>query len=318
MKILITGGAGFVGSYLTEVELKEDNEVTVLDLSDEKIKHLLDNSKLKFTKGDILDENLMTKLIKEADLVYHLAAIADPHLYCENPLRVLQVDLEGSQIIFKLCNQLGKKIIFASTSEVYGKNPKIPWQETDNRVLGTTEKFRWSYSSVKAVCEHYLYAYAKEGLKMSICRFFNFYGPRLDFLGQGRVIPCFLDQFLKGEPVTIVKPGTQTRCFTYIEDGIQGVYKIGHMPEAEGQVFNLGRPVETSMIELAEMMKKIGNFKSELIYISAEEKYGKGYDDIPRRVPNVAKAKEILDWEAKTTLEEGLKKTIDYYENRIS
>jgi UDP-glucose 4-epimerase len=144
-------------------------------------------------------------------------------------------------------------------------------------------------------------------------RFFNFYGPKLDFIGQGRVMTCFLEKFLKGYPVEVVEPGDQTRCFTYIDDGIEGVLRVAHMPEAEGKAFNLGLPVETSMIELAKLMKKIGNFDSEIIIIPAEKKYGKGYDDIYRRVPDCSRAKEILGWEASIPLEDGLRRTIEYF-----
>jgi len=313
MRIFITGGAGFVGSHLAEAELAAGHNITVLDLSDEKIKHLLNHPRLKFIRGSILDEPLINKLIERADLVYHLAAIADPHLYCNNPLKVLEVDLEGSQLIMKLAHRHLKKLVFSSTSEIYGKNPKVPWKENDDRLLGATEKMRWSYSSIKSVCEHYLFAYAQKGLKMTICRFFNFYGPRLDFLGQGRVISCFLERFLTGKPVQIVKPGNQTRCFTFISDGIDGLRKAAHLPKAEGQVFNLGTNRETTMIQLAQLIKRLGGFKSKIVFIPAEKKYGKGYDDIPRRVPNIQKAKKILRWEPTTSLEDGLKQTIEYY-----
>ena len=316
MKIFITGGGGFIGSYLAEAELKIGNQVTVLDIAPpDKVAKLMDNPDFKYIQDDMMKKEVMEKLISEHDLFYHFAAIADPQIYCKNPTKVLELDLEGSQMAIKLAHKYKKKIIFSSTSEVFGKNPKVPWKENDDRVLGSTIYPRWSYSSSKAVGEHYCHAYGTRGLKFVILRFFNFYGPRLDFIGKGRVMTCFLEKFLSGEPVEVVEPGDQTRCFTYIDDGIKGIIKAAYAPQAEGTSFNLGLPVETSIIELAELMKKIGNFKSKIIYIPAEKKYGPGYDDIPRRVPNVTKAKKILGWEAATSLEEGLKKTIDYYRN---
>lgn len=314
LKVLITGGAGFVGSHLAEAELKMGHKVIAFDIaSPEKVKHLLDNENFKYVQGDILDKQLVESLVKEADLVYHFAAIANPQVYVDDPLRVLNIDLGGLQLIIELVHKYNKKFIFSSTSEVYGKNLKVPWREDDDRVLGSTRTPRWSYSTSKALGEHYCFAYAKRGLKMVILRFFNFYGPRLDFLGRGRVMPSFLDKFLKGEPVEVVEPGDQTRCFTYIDDGIEGILKAVYLPQAEGEIFNLGSNKEITILELAELMKKIGNFKSEIIIIPAEKKYGKGYDDIFRRVPDITKAKTILNWQAKTTLEEGLVKTINYF-----
>jgi len=318
LKILITGGSGFIGSYLAEAELKRGNKVIALDLAPPtKVKHLLKNPNFKHIQGDMLDENIVEPLVKKFDLIYHFAAIADPALYCDNPLRVLEVDLEGTQKSIKLAYKYNKKFIFASTSEVYGKNLNVPWKEDHDRVLGTTTTHRWSYSTAKAAGEHYCFAYAQKGLRMAICRFFNFYGPRLDFLGKGRVMSCFLEQFLKNKPVTVVEPGDQTRCFTYIDDGIRGILKIAHLLQAEGQVFNLGTTEEISILDLAKLMKKIGKFKSEIKIIPCEEKYGEGYDDIYRRVPDISKAKKILKWEPKISLEEGLKKTINYYKKQF-
>lgn len=313
-KVLITGGGGFVGSHLLEAELKLEHQVVVLDIAPpDKVRHLLDHENFRYVQGDILNQAVVEPLVQDADLVYHLAAIADPTIYVRDPLKVLNVDMEGFQAMIKLAYKHKKKFVFTSTSEVYGKNLKVPWHENDDRVLGTTKTPRWSYSTSKALAEHYCFAYSQKGLPVVILRFFNFYGPRLDFLGKGRVMPSFLDKFLKGEPVEVVEPGDQTRCFTYIDDAIKGIVKAAYLSEAEGEAFNLGDVREVSILELAEMMKKIGNFKSEIILIPAEKKYGRGYDDIFRRVPAISKAKEILKWEPTTALEEGLKRTIDYY-----
>lgn len=320
-KILITGGGGFVGSHLAEAELNRGSKVIVLDIAQPiKVKHLLENKNFRYVQGDILDKTLIESLAGEVDLIYHLAAIANPEVYVTNPLKVLNIDLGGLQLVIEIAHRHNKKFIFTSSSEVYGKNLKVPWSEDDDRVLGPTQTPRWSYSTSKAMGEHYCFAYSQKGLKMVILRFFNFYGPRLDFIGKGRAIPSFLGKFLKGEPVEVVEPGDQTRCFTYIDDGIDGILKVAYLPEAEGDVFNLGSTKEITMLDLAKLMKRIGNFKSEIILVSAEKRFGKGYDDIFRRIPDITKAKNILKWEPKVELEEGLRKTINYYlnENRIS
>ena len=315
-KILITGGGGFVGSHLAEAEIRNGNQVVALDLTPpDKVEHLLKDKNFRYVQGDILNKSLVESLVKEADLIYHLAAIACPKTYIEDPLMILNVNLGGLQLIIETAYRYNKKFVFSSSSEIYGKNLKVPWHEDDDRVLGATKTSRWVYSTAKAVGEHYCYAYAQKGLKMAMCRFFNFYGPRLDFIGRGRVMPCFLEKFLTNQPVEVVEPGDQTRCFTYIDDGIEGILKVAHLPEAEGEVFNLGAPDETTILELAQLMKKIGNFQSNIVIVPAQKIYGEGYEDIFRRVPDITKAKQILKWEPKTKLKDGLEKTINYYKD---
>lgn len=320
MKVLITGGGGFVGSHLAEAELRNGNEVTCLDISPpDKVEHLLGNRLFRYVQEDMMAVDSELKyLVEWCDIVYHLAAIADPEVYCNNPMKVLRIDMEGTQLIIKLAWQMHKKLVFSSTSEVYGKNPKVPWKEDDDRLLGTTTTNRWCYSSSKAVGEHYCYAYGMDGLKFAILRFFNFYGPRLDFIGTGRVMTCFLDKFLKGEDVEVCAPGTQTRCFTYISDGIDAVMEIAHSKEAEGKTFNIGTTVETDMITLASIMKRIGGFRSNIKVIPVEKKYGKSYDDIPRRIPDCSRLKSLFDWYPKIDLERGIEETIKYYKEQYA
>lgn len=314
MNILITGGAGFVGSHTAEAELDRGNSVIAMDIAPlDKVSHLMDNKNFKYIQGDVLSKDFMEPLIKKSDIVYHFAAIANVQTYCEHPLKVLNVNIDSLKVVAELCLKYEKKLVFSSSSEVYGKNLKVPWSEGDDRVLGPTTKHRWSYSTSKAVGEHYCFAYKELGLKMVICRFFNFYGRRLDFLGIGRVMPIFLGQFLSNKPVTVVEPGDQTRCFTYISDGIDGVLKAAHTKEAEGHIFNLGTNEEISIIDLAKKMKKVGNFDSEIVIVPIEKVYEKGYDDIFRRIPDIGKAKKILNFSPKVSLDEGLKKTIDWY-----
>jgi UDP-glucose 4-epimerase len=314
MKIFITGCGGFVGSHLAEAELKNGNTVIGLDIaSDDKVRHLYDFRNFKYEIGEILDEQVMDPLVKKSDLIYHFGAIANVQTYCADPLRVLEVNIQSTRLVLQLAFKYDKKVVFSSSSEIYGKNLKVPWAEDDDRILGSTEKHRWCYTGSKAIGEHYCFAYAEKGLEVAICRFFNFYGPRLDFIGKGRVITCFLEKFLNGDPVMVVEPGDQTRCFTYISDGIDGILKLAHKKEAVGNAFNIGNDHEVSMLELAKLMKKIGNFQSEIIMVPATKIYGEGYEDIFRRVPDISKARKILGFKPKISLEVGLKKTIEWF-----
>jgi len=316
MRILVTGGGGFVGSYVVEAELERGNEVTAVDISPPtRLSHLEGKNGFDYVRGDVLSKELMKPLIEDSDLVYHFAAIANVQTYVENPLKVMAIGVDALKLVLDIAFKNDKKVVFSSTSEIYGKNLKVPWSEDDDRVLGSTSKHRWCYSSAKAIGEHMCFAYRDLGLKVAICRFFNFYGPKLDFLGRGRVLPVFLGQFLKNEPVTVVEPGDQTRCFTYISDGVDGILKVAHTKNAEGHVFNIGIDEETPILELAKKIKIIGKFSSEIIMVPAEKIYGKGYEDIFRRVPDISKARKMLGWEPKVSLNEGLDKTINYYKN---
>lgn len=312
-KILITGCGGFVGSHLAEAELKQGNLVTGIDLNSEKISHI-NNPNFSFIQANVLNKNIMKELIAKNDLIYHFAAIANVQDYCDDPIRVLDTNIDSLRIVASLAHLYKKKVVFSSSSEVYGKSMAVPFKESDDSLLGSTQKARWCYSASKIVGEQYLYGYVYRGLKMAICRFFNFYGPRLDLLGHGRVIPCFLEKFLKNEPVEVVEPGDQTRSFTYIDDGIDGIIRVAHMKEAEGQIFNIGTTDEISVLELATLMKSVGQFSSKIIMVSADKIYHAGrHEEIFRRVPNTTKIQKLLGWEPKVNLEDGLKKTIDWF-----
>ena len=245
------------------------------------------------------------------------SAIADPKRYVSEPLVTLEIDLQGALNIFRLASKRKTKVIFASTSEVYGRNPRIPWKEDDDRLLGSTKINRWCYGTAKAAGEHYCYAYRQqEGMPFVIYRFFNVYGPRLDDLGSGRVLPIFLKQCLHGEPMTIHGDGAQTRSFVYVEDAADCVVRGMFHEAAEGQVFNVGSPQEISIRDLAVKLKEVGQFSSPVVFVPHREVFGPSYEDIPRRMPDVSKAKKVLGWEATTTLEDGLSKTIAYYRDK--
>lgn len=313
--VLVTGGAGSIGSYVCEYLIDGGHQVVALDTgSSRKVEHLFDSGRFKFVQDSVLDEQRVDALVDKVDVVIHLAAIADPKRYVTEPLNVLNVNLKGSLHLLERCSMRGVKFVFASTSEVLGRNPNIPWNEEADRVLGPPNINRWCYSTGKALVEHFCYAHGQqENLPFVIMRFFNVYGPRCDDLGQGRVIPIFLEKFLKGEEVIIHGDGAQTRCFTFIEDSAQAVVELSLNDAALGMCFNVGADRETSILELAQTMKTVGEFDNELVFKPHAEVFGPSYEDIPRRVPDVSRIKKVIGWQATTPLEEGLKKTIDFY-----
>jgi len=316
MKVLITGGTGFLGSHLVDAFLKRGDEVMILDTgSDLKIRHVLNHPRLHYVKESIFNNVILDSLIMKADLVYHMAAVVGVEHYVEDPYKVLNVNVNGTQRVLELAYKYNKKVVFTSTSEVYGRNPKIPFNEDDDRVLGSTKIDRWCYSTSKAVGEHFCFAYHKMGLPVVVVRYFNVYGPRLDKLDVGRVITIFLGQILRGEPITVIGDGSQTRCFTYISDAIKATMNAGLKKEAVGQIINIGNDKEYTILELAETMKKVTKAKSKIVFVNQEKIYGKSYEDVPRRVPDITRQKKILGVTPKVTLEEGLKHTIEWFKN---
>ncbi|MBI4040257.1 MAG: NAD-dependent epimerase/dehydratase family protein [Deltaproteobacteria bacterium] len=314
-KILVTGGAGFIGSHLCEKLLDQGHTVIAFDMSDGlKIEHLWGHERFQFVRDSILNEEILEEQFKDIDIVFHFAAVADPKRYVMDPLGTLEVDLKGTLNLLKVASRCGVKVMFASTSEIYGKNPNVPWSETSERVLGSTHIHRWCYATAKAAGEHYCYAYYEQKkMPFVIFRFFNVYGPRLDDLGSGRVIPMFLKQFLENKPLYIHDQGKQTRTFVYVDDVIEAITKLAFTPKAEGQVFNIGSTEETSILKLADLMRRIGHFQSEFVFVPYKDAFGPGFEDIPRRVPDVRKIYDAIGWKSTTPLEVGLQKTLEYY-----
>ncbi len=258
MKILITGGAGFLGSHLTDALLARGDDVTILDLSgDLKVRHHRGNPRFHFVRDSVLNTDILDGLILRCDLVYHLAAVVGVEHYVGDPYEVLNVNINGTQAVLKLAYKYNRKVVFSSTSEVYGRNPTVPFGEDDERVLGSTRIDRWCYSTSKAAAEHFCFAYHRLGLPVVVVRYFNVYGPRLDKLDVGRVITIFMGQVLRGEPVTVIGDGKQTRCFTYVDDAIRATLAAGLLPEAAGDIFNIGVDRETTILELAQTMRRL-------------------------------------------------------------
>ncbi|RMF93288.1 MAG: NAD-dependent epimerase/dehydratase family protein [Candidatus Schekmanbacteria bacterium] len=314
MKILITGGGGFLGSHLGDYFLKEGHEVFALDLAkDLKVAHNLNNKNFHYIKDSIFNEDLLDALILKCDLVYHMAAVVGVEHYVENPYNVLNVNINGTQNVLRIAYKYGKKVVFTSTSEIYGRNPKVPFKEDDDRVLGSTRIDRWCYSTSKAAGEHFCFAYHSMGLPVTIVRYFNVYGPRLDRIDVGRIITIFMGQILRKKNLTVIGDGMQTRCFTYVDDAIKATVEAGLNEKANGEIFNIGTDRETTIKELAELMIKLSGVDLDIEYVSQESVYGNSYEDIRRRVPDITKMKTILNVTPKVSLEEGLKKTIDWF-----
>ncbi len=314
MKILITGGGGFVGSHLAEAFLERGDEVFILDIGpNTKVRHLNQNPDFHFIHSSIFDDAILEGLITKVDLVYHLAAVVGVEHYVGDPHQVLSVNVNGTQNVLKLAFKHQKKVVFSSTSEVYGRNPKVPWSEDDDRVLGSTRIDRWCYATSKAVGEHFAFAYQRMGLPVTIVRYFNVYGPRLDALDVGRVITIFLGQALRNEPLTVVGNGQQTRCFTFCKDAVEATVAAGIGSGTDGQIFNIGTEVESTIYELARKIVDLTGSQSEICFVREESIYGESYEDIPRRVPDVSRMHQVLNVHARTSLDEGLRETIHWF-----
>ncbi len=317
MKILVTGGAGFIGSNLVDVLMERGHKVTVLDnLSVGKvanIEHHLENEYFNFVNDTILNTTTLERLIRQVDLIYHLAAVVGPKYVVEDPLGTIITNVRGTENVLELAFKYWVKTVIASSSEVYGKSTAVPLSEDDDRILGSTTVGRWSYSDAKAIDEYFALAYAKKGLPVIAVRYFNAYGPRLDPRGYGSVIARFLTQALHGEPLTVYDDGQQTRCFTYVSDTIRGTILAATIKEAVGQVFNIGSNREATILELAALIRQVTGSASEIVHVPYEAAYGPAFEETRRRVPDVTRAREVLGFEAQTVLEEGLRRTLEWF-----
>ena len=315
MRALVTGGAGFIGSHLTERLLKDGYGVSVIDNlstgSLENIEPFKEHSELEFVTGDIRDAGLMTSLVQHSDVIFHLAAAVGVRLIAEDPVHTIETNIGGTEIVLDLAHKFGKKTLIASSSEVYGKSEAVPFHEDDDLVLGSTALSRWSYACSKAIDEFLgLAFYQQYGLGVVIGRFFNTIGPRQT--GQyGMVVPRFVRRALNNEPVLIYGTGKQTRCFCYVADLVEALIGLMSCKDAAGKVYNIGTNNEIAIEDLADKIIEMTNSKSKKRFVSYEVAYGRPIEDMMRRVPSVARIKETIGWEPKTSLDETLQAIIE-------
>ncbi len=317
MKILITGGAGFIGSHLAGRLLQDAEKVVVIDnLSTgrlENIARFKRDSNFKFIEGDILDEELVEKAVRDSDVVYHLAAAVGVKLIADDPVHTIETNIAGTEVVLEACNKFGKKIFIASTSEIYGKNESVPFSEDDDIVLGSTRYSRWSYACSKAIDEFLgLAFYQQYGLEVVIGRFFNTIGPRQS--GQyGMVVPRFVERALKNEPVQIYGSGRQRRCFCYVEDVIAAITGLMSCSQACGKVYNIGSTEEISIEALADKIISLTGRSSKKEFLSYEQAYGRAIEDMMQRVPDIGRIKETTGWQPETSLDKSLEIIIESF-----
>ncbi len=317
MRAVITGGAGFIGSHLCDHLLAQGHRVTVLDdLSTgslDNVNHLQAHPKFDFVKGSILDTTLVEKLIADADVVFHLAAAVGVKLIIDDPVTAIETNVLGTHAVLTAARKHQTKTVLASTSEVYGNGTKIPFGENDDRLMGPTTKTRWNYATTKALDEFWGLAYFQEfGTPIVICRFFNTVGPRQT--GQyGMVVPRFVQQALAGEPLTVYGDGQQSRCFCDVSDVVRAISALAFAPNTAGEIFNIGNPEEITITALAERVISLADSQSAVTYIPYEQAYGRGFEDMQRRVPDIRKIQQFIDWQPQKSLDDILRRVIDYF-----
>lgn len=316
-RIVVTGGSGFIGSNIVEKLLQNpENEVIIFDSANPdnfNLNEFKERKNYSFIQGDITNINsLKTVLTEDIDQVYHLAAIVGIKHYINSPLKLIDVDVLGTKNVLELATKNEIKVLFTSTSEIYGKNPQTPWKETDDRVLGAPSIDRWNYSTSKALGEHMVNALHKvSGLPTTIVRYFNIYGPKQQ---PYFVVSQSIQKVLNNQQPLLYDSGEQTRCFTFVDDAAKGTILATNNPFGNGETFNIGSNKETKIKEVINQIIEISGKKRKIepLLLDTMKHYGKAYEDIIRRVPDVTKAKDILNWEAATSLSEGLKKTIEW------
>ncbi len=317
MKALITGGAGFIGSHLAERLLENGDEVMILDdLSTgrlENIQAFRDRESLQFVKGDIRDSTLVQLLTSRCDVVFHLAAAVGVQLIADDPVHTIETNIAGTEVVLEAANKFGRKILLASSSEIYGKSEKVPFGEDDDFVLGGTAFSRWAYACSKAIDEFLGQAFHQQyGLGVIAARFFNTIGPRQT--GRyGMVVPRFVQWALKDEPIQIYGTGGQTRCFCYVGDLVDAVIALMRCEQAAGKVFNIGSTEEVTMETLADRIIAITGSRSKKEFVPYAVAYGRPIEDMMRRVPNTQRIRQLIGWQPKTNLDQTLRIIVEHY-----
>ncbi|AWB45829.1 NAD-dependent dehydratase [Paenibacillus sp. CAA11] len=320
MKILVTGGAGFIGSHLVERLLELGHSVWTLDnMSTGRLDFLnkvTENNRHSVIHGSVTDKYLLRGLMERVDVVFHLAAVLGVKNTVENPLKVIEGNIDGTRNILELAYQNRVKVVFSSTSEVYGRNTKLPFSEDSDRVLGAPSIHRWCYATAKALDEHLCFAYAEKGLPVSIVRYFNAYGPRQTSSQYGGVIPRFIKAALRNEPIEVHHDGSQIRCFTYIQDTVEGTVAT-ISSQANGLAFNIGSEHSITILNLAQKIRELADSSSPIVHVPYERAYGPGYEDMPIRIPDISRARRLLQYEPSITLEEGLSRSIAWFRQQL-
>lgn len=318
MKVLITGGAGFIGSHLAEALLARGDSVFLLDNlstgSIDNIEAMKGHPGFHYAIDSVMNEPVTAELVDRADVVVHLAAAVGVRLIVESPVNTIETNVHGTEMVLKLANKKKKKVLLASTSEVYGKSNQVPFQEDADLVMGPTSKGRWSYACSKAIDEFLALAYFKEKrLPVVIFRLFNTVGPRQT--GRyGMVIPNFVKQALLGHPITVFGDGQQSRCFTYVSDVVGVLLKLTHQEAAVGQVLNIGNDrEEVGILDLARRVKAKTGSRSEIVMVPYDQAYEEGFEDMPRRVPDLSRIRALTGYEPQVHLDEILDRVIEYF-----
>jgi UDP-glucose 4-epimerase len=316
LRLLITGGAGFIGSHLAEAYLERGDEVSIIDDlstgSIENIQHLKKHPRFDYTIESVRNYPVLAELVDRADVVIHLAAAVGVQLIVESPVRTIETNVRGTEVVLEVANKKKKTVLIASTSEVYGLSDRVPFREDGNLVLGSTSKGRWSYACSKAIDEFLALAYWREKrLPTIIVRLFNTVGPRQT--GQyGMVVPRFVKQAIAGRPLTVFGDGNQTRCFCHVADVVGALMKLVDTPASVGEVFNIGSTEEVSILQLAETVKRMASSSSEIVFVPYDEAYEEGFEDMPRRVPDTTKIDQLVGFAPTFTLDGIIRSVIEY------
>ena len=322
MRVLITGGAGFIGSHLSDAYLGRGDEVFIVDDlstgSFSNIQHLKDHPRFHYEIDSVHNRPVTAELVDQCDVIFHLAAAVGVKLIVESPVRTIETNVHGTEVVLSLASKKKKKVLVASTSEVYGLSTEIPFREDGNLVMGATTKGRWSYACSKAIDEFLALAYWREKkLPTVIVRLFNTVGPRQT--GQyGMVIPTFVKQALSGRPITVFGSGEQSRCFCYVGDVIGALMKLMDDESAVGEVFNVGSNQEITILDLARKVKELTNSKSEITFVPYDEAYEEGFEDMPRRIPDISKVNGRVGFQPEKSLDGILDSVIEFHSEQMS